>query len=81
MIVDEITRGLRAKELLEHEGLKEILAEVEAMFHREWTASSTVEEREMAWAKTQALEEVRRRIRAIIANGEVAAATADADTD
>jgi len=81
MFLDEISQGLRAKELLEHEGLAEILSSVEDRFHREWVTATSVEAREMAWAKTQALEEVRRTIRATIANGEVAAAIADAESD
>jgi hypothetical protein len=77
--MDEITRGLRAEQAQETMG--EILDEVEHSFHREWVTAQSVEIREQAWAKTQALEEVRRRIRATIANGEVAAAIADAESD
>ena len=79
--MDEISRGLRAKELLNDSELADVLNEVEGTFHREWVTAKTVEAREGAWAKTQALEEVRRTIRARIANGEVAAAIADAETD
>ena len=79
--MDEISAGIRAHELLENAVLQEAFKECERRFTREWKQADTPAHREIAWAKTQALDEVLRVLRTAIANGELAAAIADADTD
>jgi hypothetical protein len=78
-MADEISAGLRAKELLDSPQLRETFDAVEARFTKQWKQAETRDEREMAWAKVQAVDEVWRVLRATLTNGEVAAATLDSE--
>lgn len=72
--MDEITIGRRAEELLEDEVLAAAFTALEVEYTREWRQGKTLEDRERAWAKVHAVEEVHRKLRAALANGELAAA-------
>ncbi len=72
--MDAITIGRRAEELLEDEVLAAAFTALEVEYTREWRRGKTPEDRERAWNKVHALEEVQRKLRAAVSNGEVEAA-------
>lgn len=63
-------KAREAKSLLEGEVMAEVWTTAEATFIAEWKEADTTARREMAHAKVVGLAEVRRLLRAILANGE-----------
>ena len=70
---EQIQDARDAKRLLEHEILARAFREAEANFIQQWQDSEPkdTQVREAAYAKVQALAEVQRVLRSIIADGEL----------
>ena len=69
----EIARGEIARQLLRDPVMAEAFIQAEQTFIKEWRDSDEPARREMAWAKVQALDEVRRVLRTIVHRGQYAA--------
>jgi hypothetical protein len=70
---NEIARAEIARQLLEDPVMAEAFETAEGKFVKEWRESADLERREMAWAKVQALDEVRRVLRTVLNKGQYAA--------
>ena len=69
---DPIRDGLDAQRLLDDPVFRGAVAKVDADLVKEWRVATTKKDREQAWAKQAALDEVIRRIRVIVEGGQVA---------
>lgn len=69
---EQIQRARQAQRLLEDEILAEAFATAEATFVQQWRESEPTDtaRREVAYANSQALSEVRRVLHSIISDGE-----------
>ena len=56
--MDQQQKARHARQLLEDEVLVEAMEAATDAFHDEWMAAETIQAREDAWAKTNALSEV-----------------------
>lgn len=61
-----------ARDFLDNEVVKRAFATTEEEFVREWKRAEDAGRREIAWAKIQGLEEVKRQLRKVISRGEYA---------
>jgi hypothetical protein len=72
-----VRRAEIAQQLLTDPVMKDAFAAAEAAFTKEWREASDVTRRELAWAKVQGLEEVKRQLRVVINEGEALIAAKD----
>ena len=76
-MADPIARGEIARQLLEDPVMDYAFRQSEDAFIKEWRSAEDITRREMAWAKVQALDEVRRMLRAVLSQGQYAALSKD----
>ena len=74
-MADPIAKGEIARQLLEDPVMQYAFRQAEATFFKEWRSAEDVSRREMSWAKVQALDEVRKTLRAVLSSGQYAALT------
>ena len=72
-MADPIARGEIARQLLEDPVMQYAFRRAEETFIKEWRSAGDVSRREMSWAKVQALDEVRKTLRAVLSSGQYAA--------
>ena len=69
--MDKIERGRAAKHLLENELLKEILSELDGLYHAKWRAAKTVEAREDLHRYVTVRDQIVKDISAIAMTGKL----------
>lgn len=67
-----VQRGNDARRLMDDEGFKQVLTDVDESFVQRWRQAETVEERERAHASIGALEEIRKHLRVLDDRGNSA---------
>lgn len=78
-VSEAIRRGREAAAIMESAIFQEVLDRARERFYEHWLASQEQVDQYAAWAKTHALEAVEGELRAIVADGEVAARSVDED--
>jgi len=77
LLQQAVVRGQRAKKISDDPAFCEIVKQLEQRYIAEWRASGTPENREVAWAKLNALENLILEFGAVIGSGTLASRQLD----
>lgn len=69
--MDDIQRGVSAKQLLENELLRETLNRMDEEYTAAWRAATTLEAREDCWRLTKCLEKFVQHLTSISTTGQI----------
>ena len=66
----DASRALAAKNFLDDPVVQEAFVQAEQAFMKEWRSETDRDRRDLAWAKVQGIDEVKRQLRIHISSGE-----------
>jgi len=66
----DVSRALAAKSFLDDPVVQEAFTAAEQVFMKEWRTEEDRDRRDLAWAKVQGIDEVKRQLRIYIQSGD-----------